>query len=72
MPEPEAPPARQVCGLARLSRAPQRSVRLYVSAGAQRKRSQNPESSSVVEVREGDRQDAVEHDAAPDELSELR
>src|SRR5688572_2421592 len=39
--------------LARLSRAPERSVRWYVSTGAQRKRSQNPKSPGVVEARDG-------------------
>ena len=34
--------------LARLSRAPERSVGVYVSTGAQRKRSQNPKSAGVL------------------------
>jgi hypothetical protein len=41
-------PARQVWVLARLSRAPERSVQKYVSTGAQRKRSQDPKSAGVL------------------------
>src|SRR5690606_20157112 len=40
--------ARQARVLARLSRAPERNVRGYLSTGAQRKRSQNPRSAGVL------------------------
>jgi len=38
--------------LARLSRAPKRSVLCYVSIGAQRKRSQNPKSADVAAAKD--------------------
>jgi len=41
-------PTRQAWLLARLSRAPERSVLLYVSTGAERKRSQKPRSAGVL------------------------